>query len=115
MNGITKNGEGSLDKVVKQLQGGDLVFIRVLEPNAYNAGEVSHVVLWLGEYGMLANSSASSVPLVLSSHDNTPAIRDMVGELPSPGVQVLPFQYPNWFYIGFSHALRIHPDTAPVE
>lgn len=75
--------------------------------------QVTPVVMWLGEYAARADGSPSDVPLVVSSHDNTPAVLDATGQLPPPGVQILPFTPERWFYQNFSHAMRVLPDAAP--
>lgn len=66
------NAPGSLDPIIAQLQPGDLLYMKV-------GSSISHVVIWLGEYGTLEDGSPSPVPLVISSHDNTPAIFDING------------------------------------
>lgn len=112
------NAPGSLDEVTKQLQPGDLLYM-------WGAGgNISHVVIWLGTYGTNENGQPSSVPLVISSHDNTPAIFDtphlnpgtglpsdgnVAGHLPPPGVEILPFIPNTWFYQNFSVAMRVIP------
>jgi hypothetical protein len=93
-------------------------------------------VVWLGAYGTNSDGSSSTVPLVISSHDNTPAIfttQDInldlnsafngfpnlnSGEtietyLPPPGVQILPFTNQNWFYSNFQVAMRLLPNNDP--
>lgn len=115
------NAPGSLDSIISQLQPGDLLYMK----NAADA--ISHVVVWLGDYGTNADGSPSSVPLVISSHDNTPAIFDtsllnangypidgnMTAHLPPPGVQILPFTSENWFYQNFSVAMQVIPVPEP--
>lgn len=90
-------------------------------------GSILHVVVWLGTYGTNADGPPSDVPLVISSHDNTPAIFDtqslntagypldgnIVAHLPPPGVQILPFTSENWFYTNFSVAMQIVPVPEP--
>jgi hypothetical protein len=70
---------------------------------------VSHAVIWLGSYGTLANGDPSPVPLVISSHDNSPPIADANGVVPPPGIHILPFQAGNWFYDNFVFAMRVLP------
>ena len=104
------NQAGELDQVIGELLPGDLLFIT---EKPHDPAAITHVIIWLGIYGTLDDGSASGVPLVLSSHDNTPAIMDEDGNLPPPGVQILPFESDNWFYQNFSHATRIiDPSTA---
>lgn len=119
------NGPGSLDRVIDQLQPGDLLYIG-------NRNGIRHVVMWLGPVGVNLDGTASSVPLVISSHDNTPAIFDtqnintdptsalfgfpadgeIVEHLPPPGVHILPFTEQNWFYQDFQLAMRVLPNAA---
>ncbi|MEY4351783.1 MAG: hypothetical protein RLZZ609_24 [Cyanobacteriota bacterium] len=113
------NEPGTLTTLTGQLQPGDLLYIG-------NAQQIVHVVIWLGSYGVLASGGASEVPLVISSHDNTPAIFDtqdidmtpgatygfpsngqITDHLPPPGVQILPFADNNWFYQDFQLAMRL--------
>ncbi len=117
------NAPGSLDGVIAQLQPGDLLYMKG------GGGTIAHVVMWLGVYGTNADGSPSTVPLVISSHDNTPAIFDtqaidpvtgypldgqFADHLPPPGVQILPFTPENWFYQNFSVAMNIIPEPAPI-
>ncbi len=98
------NEPGSLNGIVSQFQPGDLLYI---VDSSGPTANVSHVVMWLGQYGTLADGSPSSVPLVISSHDNTPAMLDASGNLPPPGVEILPFSEDSWFYTNFSHSMRL--------
>ena len=115
------NESGSLDAVIAQLLPGDLLYMKGAD------GALSHVVIWLGEYGTNLDGSPSSVPLIISSHDNTPAIFDTTEvdlttglplsgspdeHLPPPGVQILPFSSENWFYQNFSLAMRVIPEPS---
>ncbi|MDP0494732.1 MAG: NlpC/P60 family protein [Verrucomicrobiota bacterium JB024] len=105
------NAPNSLAALIELFRPGDLLFITG-EPN--QPDNITHVVIWLGTYGTLDDGTASEVPLVISSHDNTPAIFDLDGELPPPGVEILPFTDDNWFYQNFSHAMRvIDPSSVP--
>ena len=97
--------------------------------------QIKHVVIWLGEYGTNADGTPSSVPLIISSHDNTPAIFDVNGTdqidlatglptamlpdgsnatdfLPPPGVQILPFTPDTWFYQNFTVAMQVVPEPS---
>ena len=115
----TINAPGSLEaSVFPYLQPGDLLYI-----SGDPGSSISHVVIWLGEYGTNADGSPSSVPLVISSHDNTPAIFDVWGSqlapdglpldgdiaahLPPPGVHILPMTDNTWFYQNFAVASQI--------
>ena len=116
----TPNAPGSLDGVISQLQPGDLLYM-------HGDGGILHVVVWLGAYGTNADGSPSDVPLVISSHDNTPAIFDtqsidangypldgnIAAHLAPPGVEILPFTSENWFYTNFSVAMQIIPVPEP--
>ena len=113
----TLNAPGSLEPITSQLQPGDLLYM-------HGEGAILHVVVWLGRYGTNIDGSATNVDLVISSHDNTPAIFDtqninpttgyplsgtntLITNLPPPGVQILPFTPENWFYQNFSVAMQI--------
>jgi hypothetical protein len=75
--------------------------------------------MWLGQTG--TDSSGNTFPLVISSHDNKPAIFDTLAldatgfpldgnnaaHLPPPGVHILPFDQSNWFYQDFQLAMRV--------
>ena len=116
MGNSQRNAAGSLANLTSQLQPGDLLYIGTSQ-------QILHVVMWLGANGTSLNGTASSVPLVISSHDNTPAIFDtqslnskgyptdgnIVGHLSPPGVQILPFTSGNWFYNNFILAARLLP------
>ena len=119
MGKTQRNSAGSLANLTSQLQPGDLLYIGT--PNA-----ILHVVMWLGANGTNLNGTPSSVPLVISSHDNTPAIFDtqnlnangypangrIASHLPPPGVQILPFMPGNWFYNNFILAARLVPKVS---
>lgn len=116
----TPDAPGSLDALRSQLRPGDLLYMQ-------GGGSILHVVVWLGAYGKNADGSPSTVPLVISSHDNTPAIFDtqdinangypmdgnITAHLPPPGVQVLPFTSENWCYTNFSVAMQALPVPEP--
>lgn len=113
------NQPGSLTSLTNQLQAGDLLYI------GNPTDGVLHVVVWLGITG--TDSAGNTFPLVISSHDNTPAIFDTAavdpvtgfpldnninGHLPPPGVQILPFVSSNWFYQDFLIAMRVLPASS---
>lgn len=85
---------GDYDEAVRQLQPADLLFIR------NDAGKVSHVVFWLGEFGM----APDGVPLILDCHGA--GVRAGSGRIPA-GVQIRPFRPDNWYGRSFAHAHRI--------
>jgi cell wall-associated NlpC family hydrolase len=124
----TINQPGSLDATLADLEPGDLLYMQ-------GDLQIKHVVIWLGEYGTNANGTPSSVPLIISSHDNTPAIFDVNGTdqidlatglptamlpdgsnatdfLPPPGVQILPFTPDTWFYQNFTVAMQVVPEPS---
>ncbi|MFN6131655.1 MAG: NlpC/P60 family protein [Synechococcaceae cyanobacterium] len=126
----TPNSGHDLDALIANFQPGDLLYIGTKD-------QISHVVVWLGAYGSNSDGSPSTVPLVISSHDNTPAIfttQDInldlnspfngfpnlnTGEtintyLPPPGVQILPFTNQNWFYSNFQVGMRLLPSNDPA-
>ncbi|MBN9118180.1 MAG: Ig-like domain repeat protein [Planctomycetes bacterium] len=120
------NDAAAMDAIIDQLQPGDLLYIT---GGASEYSQVTHVVMWLGQYGTNADGSPSDVPLVISSHDNTPPVLDLghaltqseaqsldiADHMPPPGVQVLPFTPDTWFYQNFSHAMRVLPTLTTVS
>ncbi len=131
------NLPGSLDSVISQLHPGDLLYI-----SGNPGASISHVVVWLGIYGTNVGGGSTGVPLVISSHDNTPSIFDVWGSnidpvtglpidpntglpidptdnaaiaqyLPPPGVEILPFTDNTWFYQNFAVASQILPAPVP--
>ena len=123
--------------IIANLRPGDLLYMQ--------AGNISHVVVWLGDYGTNADGTPSTIPLVISSHDNTPGIfatpnsnidpttglpitdtvtglpfdpnnpSDVTDMLSPPGVEILPFEAGNWFYTNFSFAMQILPVPEPSQ
>ncbi len=73
---------------------------------------VTHVAIYLGKYATL---NGQEIPLVISSHDNTPAVLanpNLPGgptNMPPPGVQILPLDPQSWFYQNLSFAMRLLP------
>lgn len=117
-----------LDAIIDQLQPGDILYMRSTAPG--DELTVVHGIMWLGEYGTNEDGTPSDVPLIISSHDNTPAVfdigdaseldaygypldGDIEGHLPPPGVQILPFTPDNWFYQNFVAAMRVTPIPEP--
>ncbi len=104
------NAPGSLDSLVGFFKPGDLLYV---VGRTDTSATVSHVVIWLGPYGTNADGTPSTVPLVVNSHDNTPALLDASGNMPPPGVEILPFAKTSWLYTNFSHAMRV-VDAVPA-
>lgn len=80
---------------VDRLATADLVFVKD------RAGELSHVVLWLGSTG----HSTDGTPVVIDSHGET--VKDARGETIPCGIQIRPFREDSWYWRSASHALRI--------
>ena len=81
-------------ELVRTLRSGDLLFIR------NKAGEIGHVVLWVGPLG----HAPEQVPLVLDSHGD--GVKDSNGEPIPHGIHLRPFHERSWYYRSASHALR---------
>jgi hypothetical protein len=77
------------------LRTGDLLFIR------NKSGEISHVVLWVGEIGR----SPEPAPLILDSHGE--GVKDSSGQSIPHGIHLRPIREDSWYYRSLSHALRI--------
>jgi cell wall-associated NlpC family hydrolase len=121
------NQANELNDVINALAPGDLLYMH--GDNGSGDDVILHVVMWLGAYGTTSNGTTSAVNLVISSHDNTPAIFDNNGtaaidsfgfptsdidsHLPPPGVQILPFTTDTWFYQNFSLAMHVIPEPPP--
>lgn len=83
--------------LLKQLQPGDLVFVRHKD----QPGVVSHVVMWLGKYGQ----SPDGTPLIIDS--TTQENLDCHNTRIPTGVQIRPFTPTSWYFKRFHHASRI--------
>lgn len=83
----------------KVLKPGDLVFIRNRAGN-----EISHVIMWLGEWGLAPGGTS----LVLDSHGAD--TRDTSGALIPNGIYLRPFTDTSWYLINADHAIRIIGD-----
>lgn len=79
------------------LQTADLLFIK------NRAGEISHVVLWVGKIG----KSPEDLSLVLDSTGE--GSTDSEGTKIPSGIQLRPFRPGYWYAESASHALRILP------
>lgn len=88
----------SYDEFARVLKTGDLLFI-LGKPG----GEVTHVVLWVGEIGQ----SRNQVPLILDSTGGNR--RDENGIAIPDGVQLRPFTPGSWYFRCAAHALRLIP------
>jgi cell wall-associated NlpC family hydrolase len=82
----------------RTLRTGDLLFVK------NNAGEVSHVVLWVGKIG----HSRDGTPLILDSTGT--GSKDSEGNAIPDGIYLRPFRPTSWYAKSASHALRILPD-----
>jgi cell wall-associated NlpC family hydrolase len=80
------------------LRTGDLLFVK------NNQGEVSHVVLWVGNIG----HSPDGVPLILDS--TSTGTKDSNGVSIPDGIQLRPFKRGYWYASKASHALRVIPE-----
>ncbi len=89
----------SYETLVKELQTGDLLYIM-----RENEDKVDHVIMWVGSVG---SDPIEQQPLVIDSHDNSPAIKDANGVTIPPGIQIRPFRKDEFYYQRFSHAHRI--------
>lgn len=85
------------------LQPADLLFVR-----GENTETVTHVVLWLGRCGVLADGSPAEHPLVIDSHGS--GARDQQGGDIPAGVYLRPVRPGYWYARRATHALRIIPD-----
>jgi cell wall-associated NlpC family hydrolase len=84
------------DDLVRKLRTGDLLYIK-----SKNSCNVSHVIMWVGEFGQ----SPDGTPLVI---DSTGSDRhDCNGKQIPLGVHLRPFTRDSWYYNSLSHAHRI--------
>jgi len=83
------------DALVKSLVAGDLLYIK------NKKDEISHVIMWVGEYGR----SPDGRPLVLDSTGS--GHKDSNGNDIPVGVHLRPFTPDSWYFKSFSHAHRI--------
>ena len=82
----------------RTLRTGDLLFVKS------NAGNISHVVLWVGKIGR----SRDGTPLILDSTGT--GSKDSEGQEIPDGVNLRPFKPGAWYAKSASHILRILPD-----
>ncbi|MDD2500597.1 MAG: NlpC/P60 family protein [Geobacter sp.] len=85
----------SVEAWVKVLKPGDLLFIR-----PRSSETVSHVVIWIGQWGVPGGQ-----PLILDSHGAD--VRDEDGTLIPDGVHLRPFRPNSWYATRADHAIRI--------
>lgn len=83
------------DSLIKELRTADLLFIK------NDSGIISHVIMWVGEYG----KSPDGTPLVIDSTGTGHTDSNGV-EIPL-GVHLRPFTKNSWYYKSFAHANRI--------
>jgi len=82
----------------KVLKPGDLLFIR-----PRSSETISHVVLWIGQWGQ-----PTGQPLILDSHGAD--VRDADGSLIPDGIHLRPFRPGSWYATRADHAIRIIGD-----
>jgi len=83
------------DALVKTLRSGDLLYIK------NKKGVISHVIMWVGEYG----KSPDGTPLVMDSTGS--GHKDSNGKDIPVGIHLRPFTPDSWYFKSFSHANRI--------
>ncbi len=92
------------DDLIAKLKTGDLLYIK-----RKGTDKVSHVIMWVGEYG----HSPDNAPLVIDC--TGPEHTDCLGNHIPIGVQLRPFLRDSWYYLSFSHAHRIIGEPLTVE
>lgn len=85
----------SVEAWARVLKPGDLLFIR-----PRSSETVSHVVIWIGQWGMPGGR-----PLILDSHGAD--VRDENGALIPDGIHLRPFRSDSWYATRADHAIRI--------
>jgi len=83
------------DALCKSLVAGDLLYIK------NKKGEISHVIIWVGEYGR----SPDGKPLVLDSTGS--GHKDSNRKDIPVGIHLRPFTPDSWYFKSLSHAHRI--------
>ncbi len=86
------------DDLVKKLKTGDLLYIK------NNQGNISHVIMWVGEYGRSPDGAPLIIDCTGSDH------KDSNGNQIPIGVHLRPFLPHQWYYDSFDHAHRILSD-----
>jgi hypothetical protein len=87
--------QDSVEAWARVLKPGDLLFIR-----PRSSETVSHVVIWIGQWGMPGGR-----PLILDSHGAD--VRDENGALIPDGIHLRPFRSDSWYATRADHAIRI--------
>lgn len=88
----------SYESLTSTFKTGDLLFIK------NRAGQVSHVVLWVGKIGI----SRDDVPLIIDS--TSEGAKDSEGNIIPGGVQLRPVRPSSWYAKSLSHGLRVIAD-----
>lgn len=83
------------EEMLTDFKTGDLLYIK------NRAGEVSHVVLWVGKVGV----SRDDVPLIIDS--TSEGAKDSEGNVIPNGVQLRPVLRNSWYAKSLSHGLRV--------
>jgi hypothetical protein len=91
------------DQLMQTLKPGDLLFVR-----GEKTEKVTHVVIWVGAGGSLADGSPAAHPLVIDSHGG--GAKDQLDQEIPEGVYLRPVRPRYWYYRRACHALRIIPD-----
>lgn len=87
--------QGSAAEWERVLKPGDLLFIK-----PRNGEDVSHVVIWIGEWGVPSGQS-----LILDSHGAD--VKDSSGKMIPAGIYLRPFRVNSWYAANAVHAIRI--------
>jgi hypothetical protein len=85
------------------LKPADLLFVR-----GEKSETVTHVVLWVGPLGAMADGSSPAHALVIDSHGG--GAKDQLDQEIPEGVYLRPVRPNFWYWRRASHALRIIPD-----
>jgi hypothetical protein len=88
--------DGGYRNLVSSLKCGDLLYIKNKDGT-----KVSHVIMWVGEFG----KSPDGAPLIIDCTGNDH--KDSNGNTIPIGVNLRPFLEDSWYYQSFSHAHRI--------
>ncbi len=88
--------ENGFDDLVSKLRAGDLLFIK-----SKKSDDVSHVIIWAGEFAQSPDGAPLIIDCTGSDH------KDSNGNQIPIGVHLRPFTRDSWYYQSFSHAHRI--------